>query len=168
MFWEEKIDRIKRQFSQDEFRVPFSDWSSIMKKMEASFVISSKPAYRYTNWSEGLKEGVVLRKIAYQAIPTEISKLNHVTNYWVVIVLGDASMAQRLVYDLQARRHGTSDSYCSGGLLHRGQKVSMAGLFQYESNEKCRHFDQSRRFPDSVRSPALIPAGVYRTIRGYC
>ena len=99
MFWEEKIDQVKKKFSQDEFRVPFSDWSGIMKKMEARFVISSKPDYQYTNWSEGLKEKVVLRKIAHQAIPTVISTLDPATNYWVVIVLGDASMAQQFVYD---------------------------------------------------------------------
>jgi hypothetical protein len=99
MFWQEKIDRIKKQFSQDEFRVPFSDWRGILKKMEARFVISSKPAYRYTNWSEGLKERVVLRKIAHQAIPKAMSTLDPAKNYWVVIVLGNASMAQHLVYD---------------------------------------------------------------------
>ena len=99
MFWEEKIEVIKTKFTQNEFRVPFSDWSKVMKKMEARFVISSKPAYRNTNWSEGLKERVVLRNIAYEAIPTEISTLDPAANFWVVIVLGDPSMAQQLLYD---------------------------------------------------------------------
>ena len=99
MFWEEKIERMKTKFTQNEFRVPFSDRSEIMKKMEARFVISSKPAYQNTNWSEGLKERVVLRKIAYEAIPPAISTLDPAANYWVVIVLGDASMAQQLIYD---------------------------------------------------------------------
>jgi hypothetical protein len=99
MYWEEKIDRLKKRFSQDEFRVPFSDWSGIMKKMEARFVISNKATYQYNNWPEGLKERIVLRKTTSQAIPTEISKLNHVTNYWVVIGLGNDSMTQLLVYD---------------------------------------------------------------------
>ncbi len=99
MFWEEKIERIKTKFTQNEFRVPFSDRSEIMKKMEARFVISSKPAYRNTNWSEGLKERVVLRKITYEAIFPAISTLDPAANYWVVIVLGDSSMVQQLIYD---------------------------------------------------------------------
>lgn len=70
-----------------------------MKKMEARFVISSKPFYRNTSWSEGLKERDVLRKIAYEAVPTAVSTLDPAANYWVVIVKGDTSMAQQLVYD---------------------------------------------------------------------
>lgn len=99
MFWEEKIDHIKKQFAQDEFRVPFSNWSEIMKKIEARFVIGAKPAYQHTNWSEGLKKGILLGKIAGGAIGALISQLDPTTNYWAIIVLGNASMAEQLIYD---------------------------------------------------------------------
>jgi hypothetical protein len=99
MFWEEKIDRLKKKFSEGEFHVPFSDGSEILKKIEALFIISAKPAYQHTTWSEGLKKRVVLRRIARSAFGKEISRLDPATNYWVIIVLGEASMAQQLVYD---------------------------------------------------------------------
>ncbi len=158
MFWEEKIDRIKKQFSQDEFRVPFSDWSGIIKKMEASFVISSKPAYRYTNWCERLKDTVVLRKIANQAIPTAISTLDPGTNYWVVIVLGNASMAQQLVYDCKPAAMEQLAAIAPGDFYIGDKKYQWLVYFNGESNGKCGHFDQSRKFPDSSSISSQIPA----------
>jgi hypothetical protein len=45
------------------------------------------------------KQRIALRKIAPEAIYKEISKLDPASNYWTVIVLGEASEARQLVYD---------------------------------------------------------------------
>ena len=99
MFLEEKIERIKKHFPQADFRVPFTEGGDILKKMEARFVISAKPAYQHTNWSEGLKERVILRAIDRKGIGKALSLLDTNSNYWVVVVVGDGSMAQPFVFD---------------------------------------------------------------------
>jgi hypothetical protein len=99
MFWEEKIDGLKKWFSADDFRVPFTEGSSVLKKIEARFVVSAKPEYPRTNWAEGLKEPVLICTLDIDDVFATISALDRETNYWVVVVLGEGSMAERFVYD---------------------------------------------------------------------
>ncbi len=39
MYWEEKMDRIKKETDSKDFRVPFTDWSTILKSIEAHFIV---------------------------------------------------------------------------------------------------------------------------------
>ena len=39
MYWEEKIDRLKKETDPTDFKVPFTDWSTILKKIEDKFII---------------------------------------------------------------------------------------------------------------------------------
>lgn len=34
MHWDEKIDKLRKETGPDEFKVPFTDWSTILKKIE--------------------------------------------------------------------------------------------------------------------------------------
>ena len=99
MFWEEKIDRLKSKFSQEHFRVPFSDWEEIFKNTEAKYIKKGWPVYHFCNWSENLKEKTHIRNISRQDIATEISKLDSTQNYWVFIVFADYPTSKQFVYD---------------------------------------------------------------------
>ncbi|MDO6433640.1 hypothetical protein Q4E93_23720 [Flavitalea sp. BT771] len=99
MFWEEKIDRLKSKFSQEQFRVPFSDWTEIFKKMEAKFVSNKWPIYQFCNWSEKLREKTPIRNVSQQDIDKEISRLDASQNYWMFVVLADNPTSRQYVYD---------------------------------------------------------------------
>jgi hypothetical protein len=114
MFWQEKVDRLKKWFSPTDFRVPFTDGSSILKNMEARFVISAKPQYQRTNWAEGLKDPIVIITLEMEDVFAAISALDRATNYWVVVVLGEASMAERLVYDCRPAAMGRLTAIAPG------------------------------------------------------
>jgi hypothetical protein len=99
MFWEEKIDGLKKWFPAADFRVAFTEGTAILKKMEARFVFSAKPAYQRTNWAERVKDPIVICSLEGDDVFAAISALDRATNYWVVIVLGEGSMTERFVYD---------------------------------------------------------------------
>lgn len=99
MFWEEKIDILKSRFSQEQFRVPFSDWHEIFKKIEAKYIRKESSHYQFQNWSESLKEKIHIRNISSQDIDTEISKLDSAQNYWVIIVFADNPTSRQYIYD---------------------------------------------------------------------
>lgn len=132
MFWEEKIDRLKRKFSQEQFHVPFSDWSVIMKKIEATFFVSGKPAYKYTNWSERLKEMPPFRIVSRQNINKVVSKLHPHTRYWVVIVFGDYPTAKQLV--LRRSIACPSPNYCLES-LHR-LRFHLLAVFSFPESDR--------------------------------
>jgi len=98
MFWDEKIEVLKKKFPQDQFRIPFSDWSDILKKIETKFLKRSRE-YRFTYWSEYLKEKAPIRIIPRQEIGREIAKLSSRQNYWVIIACDNAPTTEHLVYD---------------------------------------------------------------------
>lgn len=99
MYWQEKIDILKKKFPQTDFRNPFMDWPKILKKMEAKFIIKENTNFHFTNWAGRLKNKVLVKTIIHQSIYQEIKKLSPDTNYWVVIVYGDYPTSKHLVYD---------------------------------------------------------------------
>jgi len=99
VFWEEKVDILKSKFTQEQFRVPFSDWQEIFKKIEAKYIKKESSHYQFQNWSESLKEKIHIRSIACQDIDTEISKLDRTQNYWVIILFADNLSSRQYIYD---------------------------------------------------------------------
>ncbi|HEV2478273.1 MAG TPA: hypothetical protein VGS79_01360 [Puia sp.] len=100
MFWEEKIDHLKKSFTPEQFRVPFSDAISILKKIEAKFIVRTDSQYRITAWADNLKDNV--RQVIREESDKEIARLDANTNYWVIIVLGKYTEANHYVYDCQS------------------------------------------------------------------
>jgi len=99
MHWEEKIDGLQSKFSQEQFRVPFSDWSEIFRKVEARFIINEWPVNQFYGWSEKLKGETHIRNISQLDIDKEISKLDISQNYWVFIVFVNNPTSKLYVYD---------------------------------------------------------------------
>src|ERR1700761_9427607 len=99
MYWEEKIDILKARFTPKEFRVPFSDWLEVMKKIERKFFRSERPAYRFRNWSERIMKSIPIARVPTLMIDKEISKLDNEKNYWVIVVFGDYPTAKQQLFD---------------------------------------------------------------------
>ena len=103
MLWNEKVDQIKKRYSELEFSVPHVDRKSILRKIETKFINRPVDYYdlnnaneRFSNWWENIKSSneesidikVDLRK-----------KLNHLTNdnetFWVVAEFSNGVMVYR-------------------------------------------------------------------------
>ena len=51
MYWEEKIDKIKKETDSKDFRVPFADWSAILKSIETHFIVKEDSNNIFSNWA---------------------------------------------------------------------------------------------------------------------
>lgn len=101
MYWEEKIDRLKKDTDPNDFKVPFTDWSTILKKIEDKFVIKENSDYSdfvFSNWDSRLKEKRQIKKILTVNIAGECDKFDSNQNYWVVLTRDKADF-KNLVYD---------------------------------------------------------------------
>lgn len=98
MAWEEMIDDLTATYPPEQFRVPFTTWSSIFKKIEEKFIIKEWSQYFYTNWLGNLKREIHIKTIPWQALYKEISNLSS-GNYWLVIVFGHSQRDRQYVYD---------------------------------------------------------------------
>jgi hypothetical protein len=99
MFWEEKIDILKKQFPQTDFRDPYTDWPEILKKVEAKFIVKADSNFLYSNWGDQLKNKLRVRTILHQKVNEEIKRLDCKSNYWVVVIQGNYPNSKHLVYD---------------------------------------------------------------------
>ena len=62
MFWNEKIDLIKKKYSNEDFSVPHVNRKEILRKIESKFIKRNEDYYdlnnskkRFTNWWDNLK-----------------------------------------------------------------------------------------------------------------
>jgi len=55
MFLEEKLDLLKRQLSNKDFAIRYTDYKAVMSKIEAKFLLFKSPNDRFNNWPERLK-----------------------------------------------------------------------------------------------------------------
>ena len=62
MIWEEKIEIIKKDFPNEDFNVPFTDWQGIFKKIESKFIKKENSNFRFSNWLENLKDKKLIAK----------------------------------------------------------------------------------------------------------
>jgi hypothetical protein len=147
MFLEEKIDRIKMHFPQADFRVPFTEGSGILKKIEARFVINAKPAYERTNWTEGLKERVLLRAIDRKEIGKALLLLDTGINYWVVVVVGDGSMAQPFVFDCKPTAMEQLIAIAPGDFYIGDKKYAWLVYFAVDRAENAVALIKAGNFP---------------------
>ena len=99
MFWEEKIDALKKNYSPDHFRVPFTEWSAVFAKIEAHFFNGGHPTYQFRNWGERLLGRPVIRSLDRTDLREVINGLDPTTNYWAVIIFRDHPTAHQYLYD---------------------------------------------------------------------
>jgi hypothetical protein len=96
--WEEKIDLLKKNFSPQEFHVPFTDWFDILKKIESKFIAKEGSMYHLTNWADKIKSKHFVHAIAPKTLPNFFNELDENQTYWFVVVLGDAPVSKQHVY----------------------------------------------------------------------
>lgn len=96
MFFEEKIERLKQKFSTDDFKVPFTEGSSILKSIERKF-ITVKGLY-HSNWADNIKHKIEIRSIDLNDFHSWLEILDPNTNYWAVIASRNLPSAKHYVY----------------------------------------------------------------------
>jgi hypothetical protein len=99
MAWEEMIDGLTGSYPPEQFRVPFTTWRDIFRKIEEKFIIKKWSQYIFTNWLGNLKREIHIKTIPFQTLDKEISNLDSSSNYWVVIVFGNSQRDRHHVYD---------------------------------------------------------------------
>ena len=99
MYWEEKIEYLKKEFPQKEFSFPFHDWVNIMKKMEDRFLKKEDMNYHFSSWGNQIKDKVMITTIEWKNLLTALASLPDSSNYWVVIVLDQSSLGKHYLYD---------------------------------------------------------------------
>ena len=106
MFLDEKIDRLKKEFSPMDFKVPFTTGSNILKSIEAEF-ISIKDVSKelnnlgqhFNNWADNIKHKIEIKSVELDTHNTWLNKLDSNTNYWIVVANGNSPSFKHLVYD---------------------------------------------------------------------
>ncbi|MBF9255810.1 hypothetical protein I2I11_21100 [Pontibacter sp. 172403-2] len=99
MFWKDKIDILKKKHSSSDFRVPFSDWSGILKNIENRFVIKENASYSFSNWADRIKNKELVVETSLNVVQEYIEKLNKSQNYWVVLPSGQEPTSKHMVYE---------------------------------------------------------------------
>jgi hypothetical protein len=100
MTWEEKIDKIKKETDTKDFKVPFTDWPTILKNIETRFIVKENSNDRFSNWADRIKGKQKVKDLRIVDLETELAKLNPADNYWIIIS-GDNPTTKNLVYDIK-------------------------------------------------------------------
>jgi hypothetical protein len=91
MYWEKKLEIVKKEFGPDDFKVPFTTWKDILLKIESKFIVRNNSNYEFTAWMEHLKEKHDIGEV--MSTSHVVSKLPQ-KHYWLVLDLG-----KHYVYD---------------------------------------------------------------------
>lgn len=106
MFFEERIEFLKKYYSTADFRIPYTDASSILKTIEQHFVkykdvygsIEELGVY-HNEWAQNLKNPVYLREIRRTDIAMLLEQLGSDDHYWVVL----DTDPKHLVFDVSSK-----------------------------------------------------------------
>jgi len=96
MYWEEKIDWLKKEYAPADFHVPYTDGQSILRKIEACFIERNNSAT--ISWSKNIKHKHLLDKVSLAQFDQFLNKLDVGTNYWIV-VFDDRLTVKQMIYD---------------------------------------------------------------------
>lgn len=85
MHLEEKIDRIKNKLSSDDLVIRYTEFKSIMGKIEKYFLSNDNPNYKYNGWIERL---VKFEEETYSETTFDYlrNRLNEKEKYWWIYV----------------------------------------------------------------------------------
>lgn len=104
MFFEERLESLKKHFSPHDFKVPFVNGSDILTAIEQRFIIYkdiagdiTNLAQYHSNWAVNVKSKTHILTVRADKLYESLLLLDGDSNYWVV--LGDDHMAKHLVFD---------------------------------------------------------------------
>jgi hypothetical protein len=168
MYWEEHIEIIKKSFSQKEFSIPFTDWVTIMKKIENGFIIKVNSTDHFSNWADNIKHKIEVAVIHSNDLKTSLMYLSDAANYWVIIPLGPGPTAQQCVYDCNLRsllelvQLCNRSPVCNGSFFIVEKRYSWFAYFCvgnenncisiFKSGESITPFDKLQDHPDRIRT----------------
>jgi len=103
MFWHEKIDLIKKRYAPPTFKIPFTEWREIFKKIEDNFIVEYDPNDFTPNWErKHIKQSNLLHEIKHNNLDTYLRQLPDTTNYWIVFSFSHNNAKGKYhVYDCQ-------------------------------------------------------------------
>jgi hypothetical protein len=108
MYFEEHIERLKREFPSSDFRVPFDDATEILKKIEKKFIrvknvqTDLNNAGQYCNyWAENFKDKIELKKIGIAQLNECLKMLNGEKNYWMILANSENPAIKHHIYDVK-------------------------------------------------------------------
>lgn len=92
MHFEEHIERLKKEFPTSDFRVPFTEATEVLKKIEKQFIkvkdiqtdLNNLGQY-CGNWKENLKYKTEITTIDILQINAYLEKLGQTKNYWTIL-----------------------------------------------------------------------------------
>jgi len=97
MFFEEKVDLVKKRFPQPEFKDPFQSGGKIIQKIIRQFHNSSPMKfYQSTDRESLIKDCFLIKQCnSVEFYKTELEKLDEFSNYWLFLVY------ESRIYDCQ-------------------------------------------------------------------
>lgn len=106
MYFEEHIERLKREFPSSDFRVPFTDATEVLRKIEKKFIkvkdiqtdLNNIGQY-CSNWTENLKNKTELRNINIFQIEEYLNRLDKDKKYWTILARRNNSLTKHYIYD---------------------------------------------------------------------
>jgi hypothetical protein len=109
MFLEEKLDRLQSYLSPDDLVIRFTEFKSIMSKIEAKFLSSEDLNYHYNGWIVRLKD---FEDFAYEQSTFDYLEgmLDKDKKYWWIYVNGPEPNSRHYVFDATLKG-GRSLSY---------------------------------------------------------
>lgn len=106
MFIEEKIEWIKRSYSSVDFKIPYTQATSVLKSIERAFIHAKDPAADPDNliqnqnqWPANIREMQKIKSIDMWDHSEWLAKLDSNTSYWTVLTGGRLSSTRHMIYD---------------------------------------------------------------------
>lgn len=106
MYFEEHIERLKNEFSSSDFRVPFSEATEILKKIERKFIKVkdiqtdlNNIGQNCSNWAENLKNKIELKNMNIFQIKEHLNVLNHDEKYWTILASSNNPSTKNYIYE---------------------------------------------------------------------
>ncbi|AYB33342.1 hypothetical protein [Chryseolinea soli] len=148
MYWEEKIERLKKTTDPKDFRDPFTEGLDILKKIHDRFLTTYTLDYNegFQNWPDGLKDKEKVKELLPPHLHWELTVLDPKQNYWIVLAEALPGKTAR-VYDAKP-----------------AVILTLVSLWQvdfYIGDKKYNWLVHFKRSPDNVAiykaSPATTP-----------
>ncbi|HWK02010.1 MAG TPA: DUF6756 family protein [Puia sp.] len=143
MYWEEKIDLLAKKYGQTAFKVPFTDWPEIMKKIENSFIIKENANTHFSNWAGNIRQKIKFDEVAFNKLENYMVLLSGSIHYWVVIVPGRNPNEKHYVYDCKLPALMALIELCSGDFYIIDKKYQWLTYFNRDREANMVHVYKS-------------------------
>jgi len=106
MYFEEHIERLKREIPNTDFRVPFTEATEVLKKIEKKFIkvkdlqtdLNNIGQY-CSNWTENIKNKTELKIIDIFQIKEYLDRLDQDKKYWTIIASRNHPLTKHYIYE---------------------------------------------------------------------